>query len=180
MATAEEQHAATTAKLDDLVSKMAALTEWMQTTNMATADLAKNTTRRTRRRVSPSWRREPRRVALSPRSRPRRRPPSCESTSTNSPKGAALQQHTGGRNLGEIDPQILLPNMVCLGKPTTRSIMSLTQMIHERTVHTRTMVTAPSLLAHLRWTFRNLTGRIIRFGLTIVNCILKFMASHHT
>jgi hypothetical protein len=44
MATAEEQHAATTAKLDDLFSKMAVLTEWMQTTNMATTDLAKNTT----------------------------------------------------------------------------------------------------------------------------------------
>jgi hypothetical protein len=43
MATAEEQHAATTSKLDDLVSKMAKLSEWMQASSAATTDLAKST-----------------------------------------------------------------------------------------------------------------------------------------
>ena len=43
MATVEEQNTATNSKLDDLVEKMAKLTDWMQTVTDSTAELVKNT-----------------------------------------------------------------------------------------------------------------------------------------
>ncbi|KAK1695253.1 hypothetical protein QYE76_011950 [Lolium multiflorum] len=43
MATADENHAATSPKLDELMVKMGALTSWLQSVNETTSDLAKNT-----------------------------------------------------------------------------------------------------------------------------------------
>ena len=43
MAAVEEQNTAKNAKLDDIVAKMAALTNWMKSVDEATSGLAKNT-----------------------------------------------------------------------------------------------------------------------------------------
>jgi hypothetical protein len=187
MATIDEKHAATNAKLDELMEKMGALTGWMQTMSATTTELTKSTALLQLHAEDTASRLGL--LETGAITRPANITEPIAPTTTvvrtdtdKQPNGRGEALHLRGQDSGSLGRPICLRPTVRFMMHDSRSTevlsrricVSISHSIHSS--HTKTSIlsttsisttipsTARRLARLLRWIFQNLMGMITRFG----------------